>query len=218
MSGSRTAGRNATAAAALIATAALLTGCATTTAVAAGTTAEPSAASPTAVPTAPAERAWVGTPSATLEAAERVVSAATLGHDDVFAGTAYAHDYSVLTVYATDLDAPAVAGLTAALRGRPAASQVRFEKVRHSQADLLAAVASIHLDAIAGFRSVGPDAVTNRLTLGRDDTAGEGPAVGTTVPLSQLTGGPAGGAGEILVDVVREQGEFTAAPAPAVGR
>ena len=211
MSANRTVRRNATAAVLLLA-ALSITGCAAASAVAAPRT--PAAATPAPA----AERTWVGSPSASLQAAERVVGAATLGHDDVFAGTAYAHDYSTLTVYATDLRSPAVTALTAALRGQPAAGQVRLQEVEHSMAELNAAAATIDLQAIAGWSSVGPDVEGNRLRLGRDDAAGAGPAVGTTIPLSQLTGAHATGASDILVGVVRETGDVSAAPAPAVGR
>ncbi|WP_314146562.1 hypothetical protein [uncultured Leifsonia sp.] len=210
MSANRTVRRNATAAVLLLA-ALSITGCAATSAVAAPRT-------PAAAPAPGAEPAWVGSPSPSLQAAERVVGAATLGHDDVFAGTAYAHDYSTLTVYATDLHSPAVTALTAALRGQPAAGQVRLQEVEHSMAELNAAAATIDVHAIAGWSSVGPDVEGNRLRLGRDDTAGAGPAVGTTIPLSQLTAAHAAGASDILVDVVRETGDVSAAPAPAVGR
>ena len=215
MSANRTVRRNATAAVLLLA-ALSITGCAAASAVAAPRT--PAAAPAAATPARTAEPAWVGSPSPSPQAAERVVGAATLGHDDVFAGTAYAHDYSTLTVYATDLHSPAVTALTAALRGQPAAAQVRLQKVEHSMAELNAGAAKIDVHAIAGWSSVGPDVEGNRLRLGRDDMAGAGPAVGTTIPLSQLTGAHAAGASDILVDVVRETGDVSAAPAPAVGR
>lgn len=167
-------------------------------AVAVGTAAEPRAsaapagpsASPTVspgepdLPKADEERGWVGSPSDDLVAVSSVVSETIGDHEDVFAGSEFARDYSSLTVFTTDLEASEVDALKAAIRHLPAAQQVRFAQVHYSMEELMAAADSIDVDSIAGAQLAGPDVSTNGVRLGRDDTIGAGPEVGSRLRLS----------------------------------
>lgn len=132
----------------------------------------------------PADRGWTGAPSAALIEASRIVADAADRHSEVFAGSEFARDYSALAIFTADPTAPAVAELKAALKGQPGAEEVVFKQVDYSMDELMAATDSIAMNEIAGATWVGPDVTTNSLTLGRDDSKGAGPAIGSTLRLS----------------------------------
>lgn len=169
------------------------------------------------------------TPSWELRALDLIVGETAERHSHVFAGAAYVRDYTALVVYASDLEAPEVAELKATIGGKPAAEQILFQKVDYSMDELLAAATAIDLASIPGAKSAGPDVTTNEVSLGRDDSMGDGPTVGSVVRLSALPqqAGQHGIRGGMLghpvdrdlfdvrVHVVREIGEITALPAPA---